>query len=197
MNNNVLKLIVCIGVFCTNFGMEKEQAIARMPQQKLYVQHNYTIYDCHGDDTHVVRYRSIGKNGCHFDIKSLTQNKIESAIRFKSCFLVLQNQEYYVKAGSDYSSSVIAKAKNILDADLLPVEFTREQLQEVIRLIDTKGNEVFVLDEYDQRLDIVDVSRKVALSVQSYITQQATENYRNYRENYRNYHVSDDPCVIS
>jgi hypothetical protein len=206
MNHIVLKLVLCTGIFCgTNFGMEKEQAVVcvpqqivlRMPQKQLYIEHDYTAYSYYGNDKHVVQYRKINEFGSYFEVKSSTQSKIESAIKFKCCYLVLQNQQYYVKAGADYSLSIVAKNKNVLDPDLVPVQFTRSQLAGLIRLIDEKEKKVFILDGYGHRLDIIDVSRSIALDIEGSIRPQVRQNY-GYGYNAHNHYVADDTgCIIS
>jgi hypothetical protein len=197
MNHIVLKLVLCTGIFCgTNFGMEKEQAISHKAQTKLYVDEShksFVAYNCYRDSVHVSAHRSIGEYGIFFSVKNSTQQKIVLAKTFKNCHLVLQNQECYVKGGADYILSVIAKEPNLLDPDLVPVRFSKSQVQEMIRLICAKKNEVFVLDEYGHRLDIVDVSLGVAVSVQDAKEYSVPQRRQNYWYDY----PANPDCTIS
>lgn len=211
MNNDVLKLIVCSVIFCgTNFGMEKQLVVSRVVQTNLYVEYykkhntNYYGYDYDNDSSrHILTREKINEYGSRFTVKDSINCEITSAISFKNCYLVRQDGHLYVKGGADYILSVNKKERNVLSPDLVPVQLSRAQIKAIILLIDDEENKVFVLDEYDHRLDIADVTRKVDRIVNDY---SAPRKYyvnhdvgysSNYNTGYSRNYNGDDGCIIS
>jgi hypothetical protein len=174
MKNNMMKLVVCTGIFCgTSFGMEKEQAISGVVQNKLYVEYCDV-------------FQRINQDGSYSNVEDSTESIIRSSKRFnKGHFLTFNNQKYCVQGDFNYAISVALKKGGIERIDLnlensylAPLQCTNDQLKEVVRLIevrnglidlieikdgkvhykDGKQYNLFVLDEYNFRLDIESVA---------------------------------------
>ncbi len=158
MNNNVIKLIICAGFFCsTNFGMQKEHTIINIPQMNLYVERG----------SRTIFYQSINKHGCVDNLDDTTISVLKLAKRFKGGSLTqLKDWKYHIQGKVDYASYVaIQREGRANNAPLslntsdfcVPIELTEEQVKRVIEL--RKDNKtVFVTNQYNARLDIESIS---------------------------------------
>lgn len=156
--NNVIKVIVCVGLFCsTNFGMHKEHTIINIPQINLYVERGSSP----------IFFQGIDKDGYVYDLDDSAINILKLSNRFKSgCLMQSKHWKYCVQGRSDYASSVaIRKGCGSGDVPLslnssdffVPIDLTEAQVERVAQL--RKANKtVFVTDQYNSRLDIESLS---------------------------------------
>jgi hypothetical protein len=150
---SAMKLIMYVGFFCsTNFGMQKEL--------NLYVEH---------DNGYGVKfYKIIKKDGAYSPVDDSMTNILRLSNRFtKGNLMQSKDWKYHVQGRTDYASYVALEREgnkgdfplSLNNSDFfVPIELSDAQLKEVVRLYQVGKKNVFVLGQYNSRLDIESIS---------------------------------------
>jgi hypothetical protein len=184
MDNNVMKLILCAGIFCNmSFAMDKDHTIINISQTNLYVEHDNGNYST---------YRVIGQDGIESNIDGVMFSRIRLLNKFEAGDLTKSKDgKYCVQGKYDYAAHVAMKKDphinttyqplNLHTSDfIVPIECTEAQLKEVVRLCSSTymKAKVFVIDQYNARLDIGSIS----LDVNTIIEQLRLDDERKGKE---------------